>query len=682
MSSNEIPETKFHVVERFENDQITQNISPTSPLITFPESSVENRWTRRPIVVDAFLFFNELDILELRLEELHTVVDYFLLVECGETFSGVTKPFLYDENKDRFSSYLDKIWHVKLPGLPLLLDDTEEGRFRLEQFQRDALMLGLIGRKLKDDDIILISDVDEIPQSKSVAEISKYLTNRDIALFKQRYFKLFLDVELPPETEDWLGTVAVRYGVLTQTTPHALRVGNYGARFYDPSFEIISDGKTLRRRFIQNGGWHLTYFGGAEAVRYKTANYAHGARIAPGAALSTPVASIVRGRSEGLRPFTNNLKIELQAKIRHLDKNVPGPILDNLSKYYHLFQCSYDSSNKNMLPQLQQKGTNTPSPILEHNSAAISEGENWTEQWIKALYRIFLMREADQNGLTSHLQSIENHKITPEQLIRAFLRSNEFLDKSENFISAHISIPLKSILLAETDTLKYSKIMAEPRPIINHVISVGTHCYTSWLLERMGVRKYALPLDYIFSDLEMTSECISDNFKAFLDSSQYEIIDTEGRCGHKIYSDKYKLPIIFNHHNVTQTVYYNHFARAVARFQKILSSEGQKLFLCVSSTDRTNDDKIRILSDVISEKCEDSELVVVMVFGPRLRRELKFSRRIGIAKVYDFFPQTEMVKGLSFEDDQDNAEIEILFSNYLFEITEIDYSDLINRENP
>ena len=70
------------------------------------------------MIVDCFTFFNELDLLELRLEELHESVDYFVLVEASKTQSLLDKPLYFEENKLRYSKFLDKIIHVKVEDCP------------------------------------------------------------------------------------------------------------------------------------------------------------------------------------------------------------------------------------------------------------------------------------------------------------------------------------------------------------------------------------------------------------------------------------------------------------------------------------------------------------------------------------------------------------------------------------
>lgn len=69
-------------------------------------------------IYDSFLFYNELDILEIRLNELKNVVDYFILIESSVTHQGQSKPFIFDENKERFGEFLDRIIHIKVTDTP------------------------------------------------------------------------------------------------------------------------------------------------------------------------------------------------------------------------------------------------------------------------------------------------------------------------------------------------------------------------------------------------------------------------------------------------------------------------------------------------------------------------------------------------------------------------------------
>ena len=107
------------------------------------------------MIVDCFTFFNEFDILDIRLHEMSPWVDRFVLVESAEAFSGIEKPLLFEKNKDRFKSFLPKIVHLVSP---LVAKSTNA--WDRQSYQRNYAMEAL--SDCKDEDLILISDVDEI----------------------------------------------------------------------------------------------------------------------------------------------------------------------------------------------------------------------------------------------------------------------------------------------------------------------------------------------------------------------------------------------------------------------------------------------------------------------------------------------------------------------------------------
>ena len=115
------------------------------------------------MIYDTFLFFNEFDLLDIRLHELDAVADKFVLVEATRTHSNQTKPLYYAENRERYAAFHDKIIHVVVDDTP----DTADA-WAIERFQRDAILRGLT--RCRPDDLILMSDVDEIPRCRAVQE--------------------------------------------------------------------------------------------------------------------------------------------------------------------------------------------------------------------------------------------------------------------------------------------------------------------------------------------------------------------------------------------------------------------------------------------------------------------------------------------------------------------------------
>ena len=288
------------------------------------------------MIVDSFMFFNELDQLALRLDELDTIVDRFVLVEAAHTLAGVEKPMFFQEHRDKFAKYLDRIVHVSLPGLPPLAQDDEASRFRLEAFQRNAIMLGLLQCELKDDDIVLISDVDEIPSCSDITDACNLLASCEFIVLKQALHYFWMDHGVSEQR--WLGPVATHYRSFGRVLPHELRMGLAGRIEDIPSQP--SDGMNVG--YVERGGWHLTYFGGKKAEQYKMANFSHGAGGVYGNPKQIQQTTISQSSTNGLSSLTPDLRSRLCQYIHDsLDNDLPSQISADLDRFYHLFKQSY-----------------------------------------------------------------------------------------------------------------------------------------------------------------------------------------------------------------------------------------------------------------------------------------------------------------------------------------------------
>ena len=205
--------------------------------------------TRKSKIFDCFCFFNELELLELRLMELSDIVDFFVIAEANKTFVGNNKEFIFEKNKRKFKKYLNKIIYVKVTDLP---SPTPENVWIAEHFQRNAISRGLEKAAAKGDKILL-SDVDEIPNTKAIRE---NLTNPNRIVFKQSLYYYYVNCKV---NRDWGGTTMATYG----TFPSPQRLRNSTHRH---SFGVYP-----------NGGWHYSYLTGdcPERVTYKTKNLVH-----------------------------------------------------------------------------------------------------------------------------------------------------------------------------------------------------------------------------------------------------------------------------------------------------------------------------------------------------------------------------------------------------------------------
>ena len=205
------------------------------------------------MVYDCFQFFNELDILKIRLNVLNDVVDRFVISEATETFSGIKKPLYYEENKEMFAEFADKIIHV-------VVEDTPEGgTHERDTFQKNAVTRGLAG--CTDDDVIIFSDLDEIPNPEKIREILGNFREDRIYHFAQRLFYCYLNMEEVSgnllsyagefegvERKKWIGTKMLSYKLLREQN---LLLGEL--RF--------PERKEIGIR-VDDGGWHFGYMGG------------------------------------------------------------------------------------------------------------------------------------------------------------------------------------------------------------------------------------------------------------------------------------------------------------------------------------------------------------------------------------------------------------------------------------
>lgn len=235
------------------------------------------------MVVDCFTFFNELDLLEIRLNELNQVVDKFVLVEATRTHQFKPKPLFYNENKERFKDFHHKIIHVIVDQYP---PNPENTPWIYERYQRNMIAEGLKG--FADDDFIMVSDLDEIPRPDSVLQAKK---NNGMSIFIQDCYYYFINcINSSPQGNEepykWTGTVMARKKLVDKFSPQFLR---------DVSIQALSANaprmvsrmvwkwwkfknltfKGMPVHFMQNAGWHFSYLGGVERIIAKIESFAH-----------------------------------------------------------------------------------------------------------------------------------------------------------------------------------------------------------------------------------------------------------------------------------------------------------------------------------------------------------------------------------------------------------------------
>ncbi len=223
-----------------------------------------------PKTIDVFIFFNELDILEIRLNELDPAVDEFVLVEGTRTHQNDPKPLFFAENKQRFERFLPKMRHMVVDKWPNAFQRMiHRGTHYLENWQREYPLSYL--NSLPRETNIIFSDIDEIPRASQV-EANK--GSGEIKIFEQRLYNFWFnnlcvhfdtggrDLEAQKNKNGkayWRGTVMVpRWRVQTLNKTRLFRDLQVGPV-----------------KIIEEGGWHFSYIGDVKRVKTKLEAYGH-----------------------------------------------------------------------------------------------------------------------------------------------------------------------------------------------------------------------------------------------------------------------------------------------------------------------------------------------------------------------------------------------------------------------
>ena len=228
-------------------------------------------------IFDCFMFYDEELLLDIRLGILDKYVDFFIIVESKYFHNGVKRNLKFDINKfKKFENKIIYLIHENEPNGIIKLDDKDDEdtkSYKLilnahlrENDQRNHISEGLA--KADNDDLILISDVDEIPNFNSI-DLSK-IANQ-IIIFEQDIFYYKFNRYLP--NFKWFGTKACKKKKLI--SPQWLRnIKNKKFHFWRID-TFFSKNRYIDKLFIQNGGWHFSNIKNADDLELKLKSYLH-----------------------------------------------------------------------------------------------------------------------------------------------------------------------------------------------------------------------------------------------------------------------------------------------------------------------------------------------------------------------------------------------------------------------
>jgi len=196
------------------------------------------------LVYDSFLFNNELDMLECRLTQLEGTADYHILVEAATDHQGHAKPLYYQENRDRFAPWKDRI-------IPVVTELYGADFMAREGLQREGVRAGL--DSADGDDMLILADVDEIPSPQAMEAVK----TRVCGVVEMACCVFYADLAWGP----------LRTSVYT-TVGTALSKGMMATRR-----NVWAEGPVLCQPGL--GGHHLSFLGGPETVRHKLGAHCH-----------------------------------------------------------------------------------------------------------------------------------------------------------------------------------------------------------------------------------------------------------------------------------------------------------------------------------------------------------------------------------------------------------------------
>lgn len=258
------------------------------------------------MIIDCIPFFDELDVLEIRLRELGDVVDRFVICEATRTFSDRPKSLYFDENRDRYAEFLDRIEHVVIDDFTAFdRDNTWSMDHGQKQFGVDWLLNHI---QPSDGDLVLLTDCDEIPRAECVAAVAADPSiGMATPLMPIFYYWLNCRQMGPYERcAKW-----VRAGVLRG--PEAM------------DLQGLRSQKNIGTP-IEDGGWHFSYMGD---IARKINSWAHSEYNRP--PFNTP-EHIARCKREGTDLFCRDMKYKFLEDLSYL----PACVLEDGDRFGHL----------------------------------------------------------------------------------------------------------------------------------------------------------------------------------------------------------------------------------------------------------------------------------------------------------------------------------------------------------
>lgn len=265
-------------------------------------------------VIDCFTYLNEDLILDLRLNTLDSIIDYFVIVEAKHTHQGKKKELNF--NIDKYQKFKKKIIYLPIDNININPISEKKNQAKDQNWQREINQRNFILDGIKDfhdEDFIIISDVDEIPDIQNIKKFTKL--NKKFGLFAQKFYYYRFNLR-NMHRRKWMGSKICRKKDLI--TPDQLR-RKKGYSTWNLKKRLFSD------IIILKGGWHFSYIHNCQDIIYKINNFAHTEFNTKHININN-VKELIENKKDILG---RNIKL----KAERLDKSYPKYLIDNKTKY-------------------------------------------------------------------------------------------------------------------------------------------------------------------------------------------------------------------------------------------------------------------------------------------------------------------------------------------------------------
>ncbi len=269
-------------------------------------------------VYDCFCYFNEDMLLQLRLETLWDHVDFFVICESKKTISGLDKKLNFDLEK--FQKYSSKIRYLIVDNYPFETSDP----WRNERYQRDYLSKGLYDAK--PSDLIMVSDVDEIPRPGvwDGYDNAKFLR----ADCQQMMYAYYLNNRWEDDGNPviWFGTKITTFKNFQKYFCQSMELlRNYKATGFLRGLKRAWF-KKFKVQKISNAGWHFTWMSGVDQIIKKLESFAHQEFNKPEYKNPETIRSLIISGKDVLFPSRTYV-------IQDLDAQFPESLINNSAEY-------------------------------------------------------------------------------------------------------------------------------------------------------------------------------------------------------------------------------------------------------------------------------------------------------------------------------------------------------------